>query len=186
MPAITKITIQHGDEAAATIADRLGEPAARKSEALQKLVRFLAGVAGHVHRAKLTLRIENASTTAKATGAIGPIVNASVSNGDTVTIGGRVLTVAASPANENEFASGASAALTGASLIACINANSELKGLVTATGGATVTLTYVEPGRVGNLVTLASSDGTAFPVSGARFTTGASTELVAAREYDFL
>lgn len=72
----------------------------------------------------------------------------------TLTIGGVVLTVAASPANENEFDGGASATEAGANIVACINANSKLKGLVVATnvGLGVVRYQLQLAGRVGALV----------------------------------
>ncbi len=75
-------------------------------------------------------------------------------DGGTLTIGGVVLTVAAAPANENEFDGGASATEAGANIVACINANSKLKGLVVATdvGSGVVRYQLQLAGRVGALV----------------------------------
>lgn len=78
---------------------------------------------------------------------------------DTLTIGGVTLTLKASAGNENEITIGGSAAATATNTIAVVNANSKLKGLVTAvTGGSgIVTLQLQVAGRIGQLVTLAKS-----------------------------
>lgn len=80
-------------------------------------------------------------------------------NGDTITIGGVVLTLVAAAANENQITIGASAAATATNTIAVINAHSKLKGLVSASSGgsAIVALQLLTGGRVGNLVPLAES-----------------------------
>lgn len=76
---------------------------------------------------------------------------------DTVTIGSVVLTAVAVPANENEFVGAVSAAADGAALAACINAHSKLKGLLYATGTATVTIRCLIGGRIGALVSISKS-----------------------------
>lgn len=76
---------------------------------------------------------------------------------DTVTIGSVTLTAKASPAGENQFAATVSAAADGAALAACINAHSVLKGLISASGTSTVTLTCSLSGRSGALVSVSKS-----------------------------
>lgn len=78
---------------------------------------------------------------------------------DTVTIGGHVITLVASAANEDQCTIGGSAAATATNLIAVINANSKLRGIVVASSGgsAVVRLTLQMTGRIGRLITLAKN-----------------------------
>lgn len=78
---------------------------------------------------------------------------------DTLTIGGQTITLVASAANEDQCTIGGSAAATATNLIAVINANSKLRGLVVATSGGSgiVTLQLQVAGRIGRLVSLAKS-----------------------------
>lgn len=78
---------------------------------------------------------------------------------DTLSIGGQTMTLKASAASEDEVTIGGSAAATATNMIAAINANSKLKGLVLASSGgsAVVTLQLLVAGRIGRLVTLAKS-----------------------------
>lgn len=81
--------------------------------------------------------------------------------GDTLTIGGVVLTAAAAAANQDEFTIGASAGATATAIAACINANTALKGLIVATASGTstgiVTMTLQQGGRIGKLIALLES-----------------------------
>jgi len=97
-----------------------------------------------------------------------------IANNETLTIGSIVLTgKSAAPSGESQFLCNVSAAADGAALVACINAHSKLKGLVAASGGATVTMTYQEGGRVGALVTISKviTNGTLSAASFAPSTT---------------
>lgn len=81
---------------------------------------------------------------------------------DTLTIGGQVLTLVASAANEDQVTIGASAGATASAIAAAINVHTKLKGLVAAsasgasTGIVTMTL-MVGSGRLGLLVALLKS-----------------------------
>lgn len=81
--------------------------------------------------------------------------------GDTLTLGSRVLTAAASAANQNEWTIGGTAGATATNIAAVINANADLKGLVSATASGTstgiVTMTLLQGGRIGKLISLAES-----------------------------
>lgn len=69
------------------------------------------------------------------------------------------ITLVASAANEDQCTIGGSAAATATNLIAVINANSKLRGIVVASSGgsAVVRLTLQMTGRIGRLITLAKS-----------------------------
>ncbi len=113
------------------------------------------------------------------------MVHAGLSAADTVTIGGVVITAQAAGAGADEFDIGADATADAVALAAAINASSSFNGLVTATSsGENVYLTCQVPGKVGGLITLATSDATAFDLSAARMSvTSASVQepLVYAR-----
>ena len=98
---------------------------------------------------------------------------------DTVTISGVVMTGRASPTLVSEFTIGATDALTAANLVSVINGSgtkgnppSKIWGVVSASAsGAVVTITALQPGAIGNLMTLAiSAHGS---VTGANFANGA-------------
>lgn len=78
---------------------------------------------------------------------------------DTITIGGVVLTLVASAANENQITIGGSAAASATNTIAVINAHTKLKGLVLASSGGSgiVSCQLQFGGRMGNLVGLAEA-----------------------------
>lgn len=80
---------------------------------------------------------------------------AAVDDTDTVTIGGTTLSLKAAPANESQFAKGASDATMAANLAAVINAHSTLREAVSASAlAAVVTVKCVYPGRIGNMIVL--------------------------------
>jgi len=89
---------------------------------------------------------------------------------DTISIGGVILTLVASAANENEITIGGTAAISATNTIAVINAHTKLKGFVLASSGgsAIVSLQLLESGRIGNLVALLDA-GTGFSWASASF-----------------
>lgn len=90
--------------------------------------------------------------------AITMILGGALTNNDTVTIGGVVLTgKSAAPSGESQFLCAVSAAADGAALAACINAHSKLKGIVLASGTTTVSVAPLYAGRLMNLLTFAKS-----------------------------
>lgn len=100
-------------------------------------------------------------TVSSMTKASGTVTAASVQAADTVTIAGVELTAHASTQNTTTFALGASNTECAANLATCINANTTINKYVSATSsGAVVTITALEPGVLGNLVSLATSDNT--------------------------
>lgn len=78
-----------------------------------------------------------------------------IANNETITIGSVTLTGKSSaPSGESQFLCAVSAAADGAALVACINAHSKLKGLVLASGTSTPTITLLETGRIGALISI--------------------------------
>lgn len=103
---------------------------------------------------------------------------ASIANNDTVTIGGTVLTcVTGTPSGFTQFKKVTDGPTTAANFAAAINGNTTLNKYLTAsattTGVGVVTIVCRVPGVIGNLVSLATSNGTGFTVSAALMTSGA-------------
>jgi hypothetical protein len=114
--------------------------------------------------------------------ATGTITLASVLNNDTVTIAGQVLTAKTANPGANQFLVGVSNTADAAALVAAINLSTNATfGYATATSAlAVVTVSGGDAGLIGNLVTLASSNGGRLAVSGAALTGGAETAAVVA------
>lgn len=98
---------------------------------------------------------------------------ASIQADDTVTINGVTLTGKSSPSGESQFDSDGSDTVVATALAACINANSSLTGICTASNVAdVVTISAYCKGLIGNAITLASSNGSRLAVSAARLAGG--------------
>jgi phage tail sheath gpL-like len=109
--------------------------------------------------------------------ASGTCTVASIQADDTITINGTTITGKASPSGESQFDSDGSDTVVATAVAACINAHSDLTGLVTATSsGAVVTISAAVMGKIGNCITLASSNGTRLAVSAARLASGAGMD----------
>jgi hypothetical protein len=106
---------------------------------------------------------EDCDAPVAATGTI-TITHANVSDADTVTIGGTVITAKTSASDDTvEWTIGANATADGVALAACINKNLTLSRIMTASAASgVVTLTMKVKGVIGNSITLATSDATAF------------------------
>jgi hypothetical protein len=98
-----------------------------------------------------------------ATGTI-TITHANVTDADTVTIGGTVITAKTSASDDTiEWTIGANATADATALAATINKNLTLSRIMTASSSSgVVTLTMKVKGVIGNSITLATSDATAF------------------------
>lgn len=93
-----------------------------------------------------------------AVAATGSVLFASFVEDDTITVGATVLTGKDSPSGENQFEVDGNDAADAAAFAACVNAHSVLSKYVSASANsATVTLTILVPGVIGNGVTLARS-----------------------------
>lgn len=148
--------------------EMLESPASNPKEYLVKLINFLKGVeSGNYHASIKSLTDDTALANASGT-----ITCATVLADDTVTINGVTLTGKSSPSGESQFDSDGSDTVVATAIAACINANSSLTGIVTATSsGAVVTVTASQSGLMGNAITLASS-GATLAVSAARLASG--------------
>lgn len=114
------------------------------------------------------------------TAATGTVTLAACAAADTVTINGVTFTASSTPSGESEFEIDGDNTADAAALVAKINAHSNalITGLVTASNVlGVVTITATIPGKTGNCITLASSNGTRAAVSGARLTGGAETKV---------
>jgi phage tail sheath gpL-like len=91
------------------------------------------------------------------------ITHANVTNGDTVTIGNVVITAATSGNGTTSWTIGADATADATAMAACINANTTLNKIVSASAASgTVTITSLVKGVIGNALALVTSDATAF------------------------
>lgn len=183
--AITRLTIVHRDRTVPTSADRFDHDATEPELAARALSDFFQALAsGHVAGDVYGAMDDGANVT-RASGTV-TITHASISDGDTLTIGGVVLTWRNAPATESEVLIGANATADAQNLVAKINAHSKLKGILVASSNlGVVTIQAVTPGRWGNLVTLATSDGAAMALSAATLAGASSTEKLASRLWEY-
>jgi hypothetical protein len=118
---------------------------------------------------------------------------AAVQAADTVTIAGTALTAIADngtpTAVQFKIGSGGGATQNGqcaTNLAACINANTTLNKLVSASAAAAVvTVTALNPGLVGSKLTFVSSDGTRLAVTGSGVLASGAGEDIAPTTYTF-
>lgn len=165
-----------------TVANELGKyPTGRMVG--NRLLNYLAGVVGG-KSGHLTVSVED-STAAKASAEI-TVSQADAVADDTVTIGGVVLTAKSSGASTDEFNIGASDAALATNLAAAINAQATLSQVVTASSAAdVVTVTCNYPGVVGNIITLATDNATAFDLNSETALSGpTSTAALASASYE--
>lgn len=138
---------------------------------VEKLFRQLAG--GH-KTVTYTVACRNSAVAASGT-----VTCAAVQAADTVTIGGVTFTAVNGSPTGNQFdMSLATNTLVAADLVRSVNASSTagVTGCITADNVAgVVTFTAAVPGKIGNAITLASSNGTRLAVSGARLASGDET-----------
>lgn len=117
---------------------------------------------------------------AAAVAASASITFASVANNDTLTIGGNVFTAKTSGPSGDQFLVGVSNTADAAAAAAVINASATagVDGAVTATAALGVlTITSQVAGKVGNAVSIATSNGTRLAITGSasRLASGAAT-----------
>lgn len=106
--------------------------------------------------------------------ASGSITCTGVLANDTVTIAGVTLTAVSGTPAADQFQVGGSDAATAANLAAAISADSTLSGYVSASVNSNVvSLSAATQCALGNLVTLASSNGSRLALSGANLSGGA-------------
>lgn len=150
--ATTTFTVTH-----ARSSDYRGTASMSARNAMARVVAFLTACMGGTLRATT---VDAATVPASGT------VTLSTANNVVVTIGG--LAISAVPA-------GASDAATATTVAAAINALATVSDAVVASAsGAVVTVTALQSGPMGNVITLAAS-GTGATASGARLTGGTSS-----------
>jgi phage tail sheath gpL-like len=119
--------------------------------------------------------------------ASGTVTAAGVLAGDTVTVAGQVFTAVngGSPTNV-QFDMSGSNTQTGANIAAALTNHPTVGKYVKATNASgVVTITAVTDGYIGNLITLASSNGTRLAVSGTNLTGGAGNNTQTTTLYKF-
>lgn len=144
-----------------------------KRESLVDLIYFLKRCLAGGNTSATTISVRN--TGVKATGTV---TCASIADSDTVTINGVAFTAQDASPGANEFLQTGDDTADAAALAAAINASASagISGIVTATSsGAVVTVSAAVPGKIGNAITLASSNGTRAAVSAARLAGGSES-----------
>lgn len=115
----------------------------------------------YIHSLPAGVRSANVKVLLGAVAASGTLTGTSVIATDVVIINGTSYTCVSSGATGNQFNVGASDTITMANLAATINASSDASGLYSATSAVNVvTVSAVVPGKIGNAITLVSSDAT--------------------------
>lgn len=163
MSAITKLYITHGSLDSAQSVDNAIKREDKRDFA-NAVINLFSRLASGARAGRVDLIIEDVTSGNRAAGSMTIDTHANITGGtDTVTIGTTTLTWEASPADENDIDVGADAAGDADNLAAAINAHSILSQIVSASsdGVDTVTITALEPGVIGEAITLAVSDATA-------------------------
>jgi phage tail sheath gpL-like len=156
--------------------DPLNRNGREGNELVRAIITHLQGVLSGAKRASTIKVWPDGADPVQASGTV---TCASVAAADTVTINGVVLTASSTPSGEAQFEIDGTDAQDAAALAAIINAHSTLQYVVSASAAASgvVTITALQPGVIGNAITLASSNGTRAAVSGARLANGAGSAV---------
>lgn len=155
----------------ATLNDRYRIAASRAPDAVAALSTFLHGCAGGLESAAISVTTSpNDPVLATQTMTV---AFATLIAGDTVTIGGTVLTCTASAPTASQFQKVTDGIVTAANLAAAINTQATISQIVNATSsGAVVTLAANCSGIIANLVAVLSS-GLGVTLGGATLVGGA-------------
>ena len=109
---------------------------------------------------------------------------ASISNNDTFTVAGTVLTCVTGTPTGAQFKKQTDGPTTAANLAALINGNATLKLICVAKAASSVvTITAIAYGKIGNQFTLATSNSTGFALSAGTLASGAGGAEVAFTAY---
>jgi hypothetical protein len=140
------------------------------------LINYLRGVVSGSKNGNVTLTARNSLVAASAT-----VTCASVQAADTVVVGGVTFTAVngGTPTSVQFDMSGTDAA-TATALAAAIAAHATASTFVTAasTASGVATITAINPGTVGNGITLTTSNGTRLAATGSgRLASGAETKF---------
>lgn len=167
-----ELIISHDSGVAADLSNDLYAETGYKELAAEKIVKYAKDVVSGARPAAVKTR----TNAVKASGTI--TLSSHVAT-DTVTVNGITFTCVASGATGNQYNVGGTDALTAVELAAALNANTTLDGMIYATAASgVVTVTALDPGEMGNAMTLAiSAHGS---VSAARMSggTNGATETI--------
>lgn len=145
-----QLVIAHDETSANDQRDLYAETGLKELAGL-KIVDFMKKVVSGSHPASVLTRINSV----KATGTI--TLSSHVAT-DTVAVNGITFTCVASGATGNQYNVGADDTATAVNLVAALNANTTLDGMIVATSAlGVVTITALVPGELGNAITLAIS-----------------------------
>lgn len=185
--ALTIITVLHDPaREEVTVTAPLSMPTGEYRRELQQLGEFFSAAAGGQRACSVRVAHETGGDKTLAAQTITLSFADITADTDTLTIGGVVFTWKAAASTESEVTIGANLAAATTNLTAALNAHSKLTGLFTATGvtaTGVVTLTANFPGRLFNLITLATNDATAMVLGAAVMAGGTGTTLMATRLY---
>lgn len=166
--AIKTILTITSEESAADMIAKIQAADSNEYAQPAKVANYFNGLGGGYNKG--TLLVDVASVQASGT-----VTLASAIATDTVTINGVVLTAVSGAPAAGQFDISGTNTAAAVSLVAAVAANATLAGMITATNLlGVVTLTAIQPGTVGNAITLASSNGTRLAVSAARLASGAA------------
>lgn len=180
--AISYLAIQHDTAYTAQGVYDLVYPQGRESGVngkrrfINNLIKYAGGLASGAYNAALNATVVQA-TAAVFASSTATITHANLTDGDTITVGGVVFTAKASGATGDQFNIGADATADAAALVAAFNASTtnNIAQFVTASNVAgVVTFTARLPGAIGNIITLATNDATAFTLSAATLVGGST------------
>lgn len=134
-----------------------------------KMSKLMSGLASGSFNGAVFHAVTSGTACDTASGTI-TITHANVTNGDTVTIAGVAFEAVSADPTGNQWLIGGNANADRDNLIAAINACAEFGGMLFATTGdgtGVVQVTFLLAGPIGRLISLATSDATAFALSGA-------------------
>lgn len=120
-------------------------------------------LAGGQNSCPATVTIRNSAVKASAS-----ITFASVADSDTITINGVVFTAQDASPGANEYLQTGTNTQDAAAAAAAINASTTagIVGIVTASSsGAVLTISAAVPGKIGNAISIATSDGTTLAIT---------------------
>lgn len=138
-------------------------------DAVNNFAAWVAGLAGGTQAgAKLQFEVGSIQSSGTLT-----VASTGSTNNQTCAIGGVTLTAKTASTANNEFSISATPATQAAAMAACINASTNLAGIVTATSAlGVVTVTSVQPGKDANSIAISAGTLSNVTASGAQLTGG--------------
>lgn len=143
-------------------------------ESVNRLIDLLSAGLGGAKNLSVDATAVSGTAPAAASGTITLTYGSIVAGTDTLTIGGVTLSSSSSTTDGTHWKVVTDGPTTATNIATCINTNTTLGKVLTATASASVvTVTAKEKGALGNLVGLVSSNGTGAAVSAATLAGGA-------------